>query len=267
MLDKKILFLGGGNMAEGMLRGMIHTDTVAADNIYVYDVFAQRVEYLNKEYGISQVREIKDGTDIADIILLAVRPQDFNTLAKQMSECRLENKIVLSIIAGVSIEQMTQSIGDGIPVGRVMPNTMIEARCGYSGVTISDSFSDEQKEDVESLMNALGDTMFIPENLFDVFTAYSCAGPAYAYYFFAALVDAGVESGFSRQDSVKIAVESFLGAAIMVQKTGKHPYQITDTMTSPAGIGIAGLHVLSSSGFHGIIMDSVKAALDKTKNF
>lgn len=86
--------------------------------------------------------------------------------------------------------------------------------------------------------------MFIDENMFNAFTAYSCAGPAYVMYFIAALVDSGVQSGFSRKDAISIALENLMASALTIQKTGKHPYQITDTMTSPAGITIDGLHVL-----------------------
>ena len=145
-----------------------------------------------------------------------------------------------------------------------MPNTMIDVQHGYSAVNINDQIQAADKEIIETLLSELGQTMFIDEDLFNAFTAYGCAGPAYIMYFLAALIDSGVESGFSRKDAISIALENLIASALTVQKTGKHPYQLTDIMTSPAGIGIAGLHVLSESGFHGTVMSSVERALQRT---
>ncbi|MCC9294903.1 pyrroline-5-carboxylate reductase [Clostridium sp. WLY-B-L2] len=265
MLNKKIVFIGGGNMSEGIIRGIINNKVLVPGNIYVYDVLDERIEYLHNTYGIVSILNVEESVRKADIIIIAVRPQDFNQVVVLIKGNTSNGQIIISICAGINVAKMANFIGNEHKFARIMPNTMVEAQHGYSGVCVNDKIANEDKEIISTLFNCLGQTMFINEVLFDEFTAFSCAGPAYVLYFIAAMIDAGVQSGFSRKDSTAITIENIIGSAMMVQMTGKHPYQITDTMTSPAGVTITGCHVLSKTGFHGIVMDAVESAVKRTR--
>jgi len=264
MLNKKITFIGGGNMAEGIINGIVNKQVFDRHNITVFDVLFERMEYLKNTYDVQIANSIQSSIERADFILIAVRPQDIEKAAQNIKEYIKEEQIIISICAGIKIEKLANLLGEKKKFVRIMPNTMSQVQHGYSAICTSDNVSEDEKNDMNQILKSLGQFIFINENLFNAFTAYSCAGPAYVLYFMAALVDAGVQSGFSRKDALAIASENLLAAVKIIQKTGKHPYQITDTMTSPAGIGIDGLQVLSEKGFHGIVMASVKQALKRT---
>jgi len=264
MLNNKITFIGGGNMAEGIIRGIITNKVFAPKNITVFDILSERRSYLNSTYEIEEAEDASSAVKGTDIVLIAVRPQDIIKVAQNIKNDLSESTIIISICAGIKMKKLGNIFGNHHKFVRIMPNTMIDVQHGYSAVNINDQIQAADKEIIETLLSALGQTMFIDEDLFNAFTAYGCAGPAYIMYFLAALIDSGVESGFSRKDAISIALENLIASALTVQKTGKHPYQLTDIMTSPAGIGIAGLHVLSESGFHGTVMSSVERALQRT---
>lgn len=266
MLNKKVTFIGGGNMAEGIIRGIISNEIFDPKNITVFDILSERRKYLNDTYGIKDAEDILSAVEGAEIVLIAVLPQNIVEAVQDIKNNLHESTIIISICAGVKIEKLENIFGDQHKFVRVMPNTMIDVKHGYSAVSTNKNVEDRDKEIIETLLSGLGKTMFIDESLINGFTAYSCAGPAYIMYFIAALVDSGVQSGLPRKDSVAIALENLIASALTLQKTGKHPYEITDKMTSPAGIGIDGLHVLSESGFHGIVMSSVRQALKRTND-
>lgn len=254
-------------MAEGIIRGLINTETLSPKNIYVSEIIKKRQEYLEDTYHLVITQDVCKDVQDADIVLLAVRPQDVENTLNSVKDSLNDEQILVSICAGIDLNRLDQYTNGNKKIARVMPNVLIEARHGYSGVCVSSRINDEDKEVISTLFEAIGQTMFIPESLFDEFTCYSCAGPAYVLYFMAALIDAGVEAGFSRSDATSMTIENLIGSAMMLDMTKKNPYQITDTMTSPAGVTIEGLHVLSKEGFQGIVMDSVRAAIKRSKEF
>lgn len=265
MLNKKVAFIGGGNMAEGIIRGMIQEGACAKENIAVYDVVERRLEYLKETYQVEIISDLKQAIGSSDILFIAVRPQDADQVLTQIKEEGGEKALIISICAGVTLDKMLGVIGEDSRIARVMPNVLIEAKHGYSGVCASPKVMKEDQTDLEIMFNALGQTMFISESQFDAFTAFSCAGPAYVMHCISGLIDAGVQCGFSRYDSRNMVLENIIGSGILLNKTGEHPFERVDKMTSPAGVTIEGVAVLNESGFTGILMDAVKAALDRTK--
>lgn len=265
MLNKKVLFIGGGNMAEGIIRGMINTSTSHADEIYVSEIVAQRREYLNERYHVN-VLENPESVKDADIIVFAIRPQNAQDVIKEYAHLLDDKKIAVSIIASLSIQTILEWVGEDKKVFRVMPNVLIEARSGYSALAASSNVSLEDKAMVEEMFKAIGDVMYCSEADFNAFTCFSDAGAAYVAYFAAAMINAGVESGFSRAESRKMTIANLIGTAKMLEINNMHPMELTDSMTSPNGVTIEALHVLDRTGFQGIVMDAVRAAVDKGNN-
>lgn len=266
MLDKKVLFIGGGNMAEGIIRGQIKSDAIKKENIYVYEILESRSKYLKDEFGIQIVSSLKEALQTADIVFIAVRPQNAIEVLAQVKEAGNTKALILSICAGITLTTMVETLSSEYRIARIMPNVLIEAQHGYSGVCINPMVTGEDKSDIEYLLKALGQTMFIDEVLFNEFTAFSCAGPAYIFSFITAMIDAGVHSGFSRDDARNIVLANMIGSAKMVELTGKHPYEIIDTMTSPAGVTIEGIKTLNEKGFQGIVMNCVHDAVKKAQD-
>lgn len=267
MLEAKIVFVGGGNMSEGIIRGIINAGVMEAKQITVCEIIPERRNYLKEVYNVNVAAESAEEVKSSNIIFLAVRPQNAEESVLAFKNSLNEDQILVSICAGIDIDRLQRWTSEKMKIAKVMPNVLIEARHGYSGVCVSDKITEKDKEIISELFSSIGKTMYIPESMFNEFTAYSCAGPAYVMYFLAGLIDAGVETGFSRKDATSMAVENLIGSGMMIEATGKNPYQITDTMTSPAGVTIEGCHVLSGSGFQGIVMDAVRVAVKRANEF
>ena len=264
-METKIGFIGGGNMAEGIIRGLIRSGTHRPEDILVKEIRQERLAWLSDTYGIHEAEGYGALAAAAEIIVLAVRPQEAKAVCRQLSgSLEAGRHILVSICAGIHMEQLSGWTGAAIPVSRIMPNTMIDTGRGFSALSFVPDFPGVRKADVQKITDAIGKTLLLDEALFDVFTATSCAGPEWLILFAQALIDGAVETGLSRADASSIVYENMVAAGMMLSSTEKHPFRITDEMNTPGGIGIAGLHHFMSGGLHGITMDAVGAAYRRT---
>ncbi|OCG37584.1 pyrroline-5-carboxylate reductase [Gilliamella sp. Gris1-4] len=258
----KILFIGGGQMTEAIIRPLIAKKIYSANNIFVNDINDSRLHYLQNMYNIKPTKQIKAN---ADIIVLGVRPQD--QWAQVIKKLKPENKntIIISIIAGVTISQIKQSLTVDIPVIRAIPNTLTDTEFGYSGVaTNTQDQSVVKKYLVIKFFSSFGKLELLDESLLDIFTGYAVAGPNYIYYFYESIVDAGVLAGLHRDLAKRIAIENLYGAAEMLRLSKKHPRELLDINNSPAGVGINGLYELNNSDFAAALQRSVQTAVKRT---
>lgn len=252
-------------MAEGIIRGLLKTKTKTAEEIIVKELLPARREYLKAAYDIVLSDTLKDLAEQADILILAVRPQDAKQVSVELKQViDAKKNTVVSICAGIQMVQFAQWIGTDVRFARIMPNTMIDAGRGYSALAFAGGFDETEKEEVQKITDAIGKTLPLAENLFDAFTATSCAGPEWLILFAAALVDSAVETGLSRKDAQAVVYENLVATGLLLSTTDKHPTQITDEMNTPGGIGIAGFHAFQNGGLHGITMDAVNAAYKRT---
>lgn len=260
----KIGFIGGGNMAEGIIGGLLGTKTKAPSEILVKEVLPERAAYLKETYQLVTVDSYEAVTE-ADILVIAVRPQDAKKVSEELRPfVDAKRHSVVSICAGIKIEQFAQWIGAGVRYARIMPNTVIQVKRGYSALAFGEGFTGEEKAEVQKITDAIGKTLLLAEGQFDAFTATSCAGPEWLILFATALVDGAVETGLSRKDAAAIVYENLIATGLMLSSTKKHPIQITDEMNTPGGIGIAGFHAFQDGGLHGTTMTAVNAAYQRT---
>lgn len=268
-MDRKILFIGGGQMAEGILGGLIRQGVFSPDRIFVSDVVPQRLTYLQSAYSVVPVQDLSQAARQADVIFLAVRPQDIAGACAGLAGILAERKDILiaSIVAGVDLKTLASYTRAGQKIVRIMPNTLIKAQNGFSAACVNEHVGPEDREMIQTILEALGQVMFLSEAKYDLFTAYSCVGPMYIYLLMHALIQAGVRTGFSREESYAITIKNTLGSAQMLELTGDHPLQRIDTMTSPGGVTNDALASLEEDAFVGSILRSVKASVDKTLSF
>lgn len=263
-MQKKIVFFGGGNMAEGVIRGLVNNQVVNGYDITVSEIFDQRCDYLVKTYGVyATTKDISEATKYADMIVIAVVPSVVSTIATQISAMVGTDTVVLSIAAGVSIQSIENDLGTDKKIVRIMPNTLNQSGSGYSGVCMNKKCSPEDKEFVDTVVGALGQVMHINENMFNTFTAFCNVGPLWFYKTVQSLIDSGVYIGFSRKDARNIVLKNMIGVAKVLEMTGEHPAQKVDQMTSPGGITIEALKVLCDEGFSSALMNSVSACYNK----
>ena len=259
---KQIHFIGGGQMAEAMIRAVIANGVVPADHISVEDINEQRCELLTNRYGVTHAVEQKASLANADILIIAVRPQDdLAQVGESIQEFAGPETAVLSIVAGVTIEKLTGFIGENRPIIRVIPNTLTDTGFGYSGAALNKY---AKKEQVDEFLNGFGKVLYLDEKLIDTFTGFGVAGPNYVYYFIESFADAGVLAGLSREQAWQVALENVAGSVVMLKKSGLHPRQLLDINNSAGGVGIHALYELNNSDFAAGLQRAVKSAVKRT---
>lgn len=261
MVNKKTVFIGGGNMAEGIIRGLINTETMAAENITVSEIVEARRSYLSEKYGVNVTDEPSNALKEAEVVIFAVRPQVAASVFAANKAYLNDSQLIGSIIASLPVADMEEMLGSDKHIVRIMPNVLIEARAGYSALKANANVTEEDKKTIEEMFNAIGSTMYITEDMFNAFTCFSDAGAAYFAYFLSGMIDAGVRAGFSRPQARAMAIDNMIGTAKQIDISGMHPMQLTDTMTSPAGVTIEATYTMDKLGLKGVVMDAVNAAI------
>ena len=262
-MGKKIVFCGGGNMAEGVLRSLLNREVAKAEDITVSEIFEPRCAYLKETYGVVAAPDVTEAMKDADMFIVAVLPKHVPIVTKTIKEMKKADAIVLSIAAGVTIAKLEEQVGEDAKVVRVMPNTLNQSGNGHSAACVNGNIDEEDKVWVTAVLDSLGQTMYIEESMFGAFTAFSCSGPMWIYELADALIDAGVYVGFSRRDAKNIVLKNILGAGMVLDMTGEAPKEKLDEMCSPGGVTIEGFKALHDDGFPSAVMTSVKKAVDK----
>ncbi|MGM0113516.1 pyrroline-5-carboxylate reductase [Enterococcus sp. DIV0187] len=265
-MSKKVLFCGGGNMGEGILKGLIANEAADKQNITINELNPQRRDYLSETYEVSVVEDATDAMKEADLIIIAVNPHQVGSVTSNLKSLINENTIVLSIAAGITIESLENQLGSDKKILRVMPNTLIQSGNGHSAACINSNINDDDKTFITKILNALGQTMFINEDMFDTFTAFSCSGPLWLYKTVEALINAGVYSGFSRADARKIVIRNMMGVSQVLEESGEHPSVKIDEMCSPGGVTIEALKMIEDQGIASGFMASVDIAVKKANS-
>jgi len=264
MLDgKKIGFIGGGNMAEAIIKGLL-AGGVQAGAIMVAEPISLRRNFLSSEYSVVT----DDNLDVArqaDIIILAIKPQVAASVLTALEPAITANKLIISIMAGISTGFIEETLTNGVRVVRSMPNTPALIQTAATAVCAGRKATEQDLETAREIFSLVGTVVTVPEKQMDAVTGLSGSGPAYVFTFIEALSDAGVKNGLQRDVALQLAVQTVLGAAKMMAESTEHPAQLRDKVTSPGGTTIAALHALEKDGFRGVIMDAVDAACKRSK--
>ncbi len=262
---KKIGFLGGGNMAEAIVKGLVASNIVGAKNISIADVSTARLDYLRKEYKVGTARNNLDVAETSDIVILAVKPQIMEKVLEELRNVNLEKKLFVSVAAGFplrTIESILKRDQDKkkVRVIRTMPNTPALVLEGATAITPGTDASKSDLKMAHCLFSAVGKTVEVAEKQIDAVTGLSGSGPAYIFMIIEALADGGVKMGLSREVASTLAIQTVLGSAKLAQQSGEHPGVLKDRVASPGGTTIAGIHALECGGLRAILMDAVETA-------
>ena len=265
----RISFIGGGNMAEAIISSVISNGLISPENLLVSEPLENRREHLSATYGISSyaqsdkllldINESKAPT----VIVIAVKPQQLQQVAVELNGIVSEGHVILSIVAGVSMDTLTHALGHNSII-RVMPNTPAQIGKGMSVWAVSESVSGLYTDIAREMLQALGLEMLVDdEKYIDMATALSASGPAYVFMFLEAMIDAGVYIGLSRDMSSKLATQTVLGSIELVNQTDKQPSELRAMVTSPGGTTAEAILVLEEEGFRSAILNAVIAAYNK----
>jgi len=253
-------FLGAGQMATALAQGWMAAGLVEWEQSLASDPYLPARQSFQTNTGIRAIASNEDVVDAADILVLAVKPQMMGKLLREIRPRIANRHLVISIAAGVTLQQLAEGLGSATRVVRVMPNTPCLVGASATGYSVGPTATNDDAAIVEKLFGAVGLAVPLGEHLLDAVTGLSGSGPAYVYVMIEALADGGVRMGLPRDVALKLAAQTLLGSAKMVLETGKHPGVLKDAVASPGGTTIAGLHELERGGIRATLMNAVEAA-------
>ncbi len=262
----KITFIGCGNMASAIIGGLLKNGAAQKEEITAADPFEASREKAREAFGIKVSADNIDAVKDADVVVLAVKPQALDSATEGLGSVITDKQLVISIVAGQSLKRLEDLLGENKKIVRVMPNTPALVGEGISGWCVNKNTAAEDKEAVKTILSAIGEGEEVPEHLMGVVTSLSGSSPAYIYMLIEAMADAAVLDGMPRQMAYHFASQTVLGSAKMVLETGKHPGELKDMVTSPAGTTIEGVRTLEENGFRGTVIKAIHASTEKALN-
>jgi pyrroline-5-carboxylate reductase len=264
MMKKKIAFVGGGQMAEAIIGGLLAGQVCRADSLWVTDPVAARRDRLKSQFGVHVGDNNRQAVEWADVVVLAVKPQTLPEVLQEIG-ASLADRLVVSIVAGATLRSISEQASGAKKVIRAMPNTPALVREGMTALASGSGVSDGELQVVRRIFEAVGRVIPVEERLMDAVTGLSGSGPAYVFQAIEALADGGVKMGLPRQTAELLAAQTVFGAAKLVLESGEHPAKLKDRVASPGGTTIAGLHQLEQGGFRATLMGAVEAATKRSQ--
>jgi pyrroline-5-carboxylate reductase len=258
-MQTKICFIGGGNMATALIGGLAGKLT-AAGNIRVVDPNAEALQKLQRQFGIVAAQRIEDGACDADVIVLAVKPQQMKSVMDELRP-HVTHQLVLSIAAGIRTADLSRWLNGHQLVVRTMPNTPALIGKGITGLFAMQAVSEAQRDAADRIMRAVGETVWLEdESLIDAVTAVSGSGPAYVFYFLEAMQQAAQQLGLSAEQGRQLAVATFTGASELAAASPETLATLRERVTSKGGTTYAALTSMEASGVPAAIVAALKAA-------
>jgi pyrroline-5-carboxylate reductase len=257
-------FIGAGNMAEAMLRGLIRGKHFAPDSIIASGPREERMRELRESYSISTTTNNRDAAK-SDIVVLSVKPQILGRVLGEIADVLNPDALVISIAAGVPVAAIQARVAPGTRVVRAMPNTPALVDAAATAIAGGEHARESDLADAKRIFDAIGITVIVEESQLDAITGLSGSGPAYVFLILEALSDAGVKVGLSRRTAQLLAAQTLLGSAKLLLETNEHPGKLKDMVTSPGGTAITGLHTLEAGGVRTTLINAVEAATKRSR--
>jgi pyrroline-5-carboxylate reductase len=259
-VDQTIAFVGAGNMAGALIRGLIGTATVSATRILASDPDQSRLDALREELGIDVARDNQAIVRQATVVVLATKPQVFGQVLPEVAAGLVSDALVVSIAAGISTAIIERALPEGSRVVRTMPNTPSLVGAGATAIAAGRHATDADLALVEGLFRSVGISVRVPEGQIDAVTGLSGSGPAYVFAMIEALRDAGAREGLPEETALRLATQTVFGAARLILEEDEAPEVLRQRVTSPGGTTRAGLDALEAAGFTDAILAAVRAA-------
>jgi pyrroline-5-carboxylate reductase len=258
-------FIGGGNMAESLLAGLLRRGFAGSARITVSDPDPACRELLAARFGVVVTADNRIAAREADIIVLCVEPQILDAVLAEVASCLRTNPLLISVAAGYSLGRMQACLKTATRLVRAMPNTPTTIGEGVTALSVAPGLSSEDHDSAQRLFESVGKVVVVEERLMDAVTGLSGSGPAYVFAMIEALADGGVLMGLPRATAQLLAAQTLAGAARMVLDQGEHPGQLKDRVASPGGTTITGLYHLEQGRLRGTLMATVEAATQRSR--
>ncbi|MCX8042995.1 MAG: pyrroline-5-carboxylate reductase [Desulfobacterota bacterium] len=261
----KLGMIGGGAMAENLVRGMVQAQLIPAENIVVSDIKQERLTLLREQFGVKTMLDNVELVIKTDVIILAVKPQNMRLLLEEIRQAVTEHKLIISIAAGIQTKTIAEGLGGKGRIIRCMPNIAAKTLASASALCTGSGATAQDMTLAKKLFDAIGITVVVSEDLMDAVTGLSGSGPAFVFVVIETLADAGVRAGLQRSVALTLAAQTCLGAARLVLTSHEHPAVLKDQVASPGGTTIAGLAALEQAGLRNALLQAVAAAVTRSQ--
>jgi len=265
LAGSRLALIGGGNMAEALVRGLLRAAVLPPDSIVVTDTRPERLEHFQKHYRVAAVAHNPTAAATADVLILAVKPQILEKVVQEIAPALKPTALIISIAAGVPIASIATHLEPSARVCRTMPNICALVAHAATAIAAGPTATPEDMKQVRAIFEAVGIVVEVEESLMDAATGLSGSGPAYVFLIVEALADAGVRVGLPRYQAQQLAAATVLGSAHLLIDTGLHPGVLKDQVTSPGGTAIAGLHTLEAGGLRTTLINAVVSATERSR--
>lgn len=264
--ETKIGFIGGGAMGTAMIAGLTKQKLIDGQNITVSDPYPGQLEKLYSRYKVQTTSDNREAVTDKDIVILAIKPQNLEEVGVELKGYVPAQSLLLSIIAGATLTKIGQLLHH-YRVVRVMPNTPARVGKGISVWTATHEVSQKQQDQARTILSALGEEIFVEhEDYLDMATALSGTGPAYVFLFMEAMIDAGVHLGFSRRISQQLVYQTIEGSLAFARESQRHPVDLRNMVTSPAGTTAEALYELEKGSFRTVLSKAIWAAYKRSRS-
>ncbi len=262
---KKIAVVGAGHIGGALIGGMLRAKLTASKNIKASRRSETALAALKKGWGINVTTDNKAAVRGADIVILAVKPQVSPEVLTELAAVIRPEQLIISLMAGITAKTIGQKLGQPCPVVRAMPNTPCLVDAGATAIAAGAHAGAKELALAECIFSSVGQVVTLPENCMDAVTGLSGTGPVYIFMVIEAMIDGGVKMGIPRGVATSLATQTVLGAAKLVQETGKHPAILKDEVTTPGGTAINAIHVLETKGLRSVIIDAIMTATQRSQ--
>ncbi|WP_434794464.1 Pyrroline-5-carboxylate reductase [Terrisporobacter petrolearius] len=260
---KKIGFIGAGNMGGAILGGILNSKMIDNNHIIASAKSDRTIEKIKNDYNVNVTKDSKEVVEFSDLIVIGVKPDIYDEILEEIKDL-INDKIIITIAAGKTIEAMEKIIGDDKKIVRTMPNTPSLVGEGMTSLSPNKNISEEELSFVKSIFDSLGKSEVVKEDLIHAVIGASGSSTAYAFMFIEAIADGAVRAGMPRDKAYTFASQGVLGAAKMVLDTGKHPGELKDMVCSPGGTTIEAVKVLEEEKFRGAVLKAIESCINKS---
>jgi pyrroline-5-carboxylate reductase len=261
----KLAIIGGGKMGEALIGGLTHSGWAEPHEIIVCEIHEERRAALAKTYEVDATGDPVEAVREATTVLLAVKPQDMENVLDEIAGFITADHLLMSIAAGIPISFFENRLSAKVPVVRAMPNTPALLREGAAAIAGGTHTTPEHMAHADEILSTVCKIVHLPEKHLDAVTGVSGTGPAYVFFLAESLVEAAVGVGLPRDVATELCVQTLLGSARMLAETGRHPVELREDVTSPAGTTVAAMRILESRGVKSAFLDAVRAATDRSR--
>lgn len=264
-MNKKIGFIGAGNMGSAIIGGLVQKSIVSANHIYAVNSHQDKTVAVAKKFGINAAKSIKELVQVSDIVVIGVKPKVVSTVLAEALPFITKDTVIVSVAAGVTLESLESVVGSDKKIVRIMPNLPSLVGEGVSSITPNAKIEKEDLDNIKTMFNSLGKAEVVSEDLIHAVVGVSGSAPAYVFMFIEALADSAVQGGMPREQAYTFAAQAVLGSAKMVLETGINPGALKDMICSPAGTTIEAVCELEKRGFRSAVIEGAKAAMLKSQ--